>query len=152
MNPDVPNVIKKIIIISSGMMYAELGIAVEKQKDIPQTIVSDPVGISNYIQMMLGLVVVVVFILGLAWFLRRIMNIQPNINGALKVISGLNIGQKEKILVIQASDEQFLVGVTSSNIRLISKLEKTIQGNTHTETGEPNFLQRLNAAMKGVRK
>ena len=84
------------------------------------------IGASNYIQMLLGLFFIIAFIFIVAWLIKRMGTMSPSHSNNLKVVAGLNVGQREKIIVLQVMDEQLLVGVTPSNIQLLSKLENPI--------------------------
>jgi len=84
------------------------------------------IGASNYIQMLLGLFFIIAFIFIVAWFIKRMGTMSPSHSNNLKVVAGLNVGQREKIIVLQVMDQQLLVGVTPSNIQLLSKLENPI--------------------------
>jgi len=84
------------------------------------------IGASNYIQMLLGLFFIIAFIFTVAWLIKRMGTMSPSHSNNLKVVAGLNVGQREKIIVLQVMDEQLLVGVTPSNINLLSKLENPI--------------------------
>jgi len=84
------------------------------------------IGASNYIQMLLGLFFIIAFIFTVAWLIKRMGTMRPSHSNNLKVVAGLNVGQREKIIVLQVMDQQLLVGVTPSNIQLLSKLENPI--------------------------
>ncbi|UUM29836.1 flagellar biosynthetic protein FliO [Vibrio japonicus] len=73
-----------------------------------------------------SLLFVVAFILFLAWLLKR-MRFPSLVNQqGLSVVRQIPVGTKERIMIVQAGEEQFLVGVTSQSIQLISKLDKPL--------------------------
>ncbi|MGD8173341.1 flagellar biosynthetic protein FliO [Vibrio sp. TRT 21S02] len=73
-----------------------------------------------------SLLFVIVFILLLAWLLKR-MRVPTMVNQkGLSVIRQIPVGTRERLMIVQAGEEQFLVGVTAQNIQLISKLEKPL--------------------------
>jgi flagellar biosynthetic protein FliO len=72
----------------------------------------------------LGLSWVVLFLLALivlASYLHRRFG-QPVRGDGLRMVSSLSLGDKRAIVMIEADDERLLVGVTSSNVQLISRL------------------------------
>lgn len=70
-----------------------------------------------------SLIFVVAFILFLAWLLKR-MRVPSMMNqGGLSIVRQLPVGTRERVVIVQAGEEQFLVGVTSQSVQLISKLE-----------------------------
>ncbi|MGY3570363.1 flagellar biosynthetic protein FliO [Vibrio sp. SCSIO 43135] len=73
-----------------------------------------------------SLLFVIAFILFLAWLLKR-MRVPTLMNQkGLSVVRQLPVGTKERIMIVQAGEEQFLVGVTAQSIQLISKLDNPI--------------------------
>ena len=73
-----------------------------------------------------SLIFVVAIILGLAWLLKRMRIPTMGNQRGLSIIRQIPVGAKERIAVVKVNDEQFLVGITSQSINLISKLEKPV--------------------------
>ena len=70
-----------------------------------------------------SLLFVVAFILFFAWLLKR-MRVPAMINqGGLNIVRQIPVGTRERIMIVQAGEEQFLVGVTAQSVQLISKLD-----------------------------
>ena len=66
---------------------------------------------------------VLLLIIGLGWALKK-SRLVPNLGREdFKVIYTLPVGVKEKLLVVQAGDEQLLLGVTAQQISFLSKIE-----------------------------
>ena len=108
------------------------------------------IGVSNYVQMLFGLFAIVIFIFAVAWLIKRMGTLNPNHSNNLKIIAGLSVGQREKIVVVQVMDEQLLIGITQSNIQLLSKLEQPIPvSNMHPLGG---FQEKLQSAMTNFKK
>lgn len=81
-----------------------------------------------------SLVLVVAFILLLAWLVKRMRVPVFGHQKGLMVVRHLSVGTKERIVIIQAGEEQFLVGITANSINLISKLDKPIEVDAPTVT------------------
>ena len=92
------------------LSYAAVAVDKAKDKVIP-SLSSEPVGLGNYLQMFFGLFIVVGLIVGMAWFMRRMSNMSGMATGNLKVLGGVSVGQRERIVLVQAGDTQLLVGV-----------------------------------------
>jgi flagellar protein FliO/FliZ len=119
-----------------------------QEKNIP-SLTNEPVGVSNYIQMFFGLFLVVGLIFGMAWFMRRMGNMQGMAAGNLKVLGGISIGQRERVVLIQAGEQQILIGVAPGTIRTLHVLDEPIVLNTPTSsTGASGFAEKLHAAIK----
>ncbi|MGB0937267.1 MAG: flagellar biosynthetic protein FliO [Colwellia sp.] len=82
--------------------------------------------------MILSLVMVLGLIVVCAFLLKR-FNVAHQSNEHLKLISTLSLGPKERVVVIQAGKEQFLLGINSASnsgqITVIDKLKQTLDSN-----------------------
>lgn len=71
---------------------------------------------ANLLQMFGSLLLVVLLILALAWFLRRLQD-QVGANAtAIKLVGGLNLGGKEKVVLIEVAGKTLLVGVAPGSV------------------------------------
>ena len=86
-----------------------------------------------------SLVFVVAIILGLAWLLKRMRLPAMGNQQGLAILSQIPVGTKERIAVVKVNDEQFLVGITSQSINLISKLENPVEPECRREEGKPGI-------------
>jgi len=76
--------------------------------------------------MILSLLAVLVAIVIAAWLLKKMQVGGTTVNG-LKVITSLNLGAKEKVVVVQVGDKQLLLGVTGQQINLLDTLAEPIE-------------------------
>lgn len=106
----------------------------------------EAVGTGSLLQMLAGLAVILGLILGMAWFMRRLGGLPGTGGGALKVLGGVSLGQRERVVLLQAGDKQLLIGVAPGQIRTLHVLDEPIV------TGSPEpaagFAARLEAVMK----
>jgi flagellar protein FliO/FliZ len=72
----------------------------------------------------LKMLAVLLFIVGLIFLLNKVANKQFSKlgNGQLKVISSIPVGQKERLVLVEASGEKILVGVAQGVVRHISNI------------------------------
>lgn len=129
------------------LSYAAVAVDKAKDKVIP-SLSSEPVGLGNYLQMFFGLFIVVGLIVGMAWFMRRMSNMGGMGEGNLKVLGGVSVGQRERIVIVQAGDTQLLVGVAPGEIRTLHVMDEpivTTQSNSNVSSG---FAEKLHAAIK----
>jgi len=117
-------------------------------KTIP-SLSKEPIGVASYIQMFLGLFVIVVLIVGMAWLMRRMSNVSGLNAGSLKVLAGVSVGQRERVVLIQAGDTQLLVGVAPGSVRAIHVMDEPIVTQTSSaSTSSSGFAEKLHAAIK----
>jgi flagellar protein FliO/FliZ len=94
--------------------------AEEKMSTIIST---DPMSGSYLFQLILGLIVVLICIVALAWFAKRMNRLQSSTGGMLKIIGGISMGSRERIVLLQVGSEQLLVGVSPGRINTLHVLE-----------------------------
>lgn len=87
------------------------------------------------------------FVLGVffafAWLMRR-MNHMPAGDTGLRIVGGLNVGSKEKLIVVQMGEEQVLIGVTQQSINKLHVLKDAIPTAGTGSIGKPAFANLLN--------
>lgn len=109
----------------------------------------DPFGVASLGQFVFGLVVVVGLILALAWMLRRMNHVQGSVQGRLRILAGLPLGSRERVVLLQVGDEQVLLGVSPGRVSRLHVLEKPLDtGGGETGAVGENFRARLLAAMQ----
>ncbi len=76
-------------------------------------------------QLLSALVAVLLLMGALAWLAKRMRlpNLAAGTPSTLSVRSSLNIGQREKLVVVQFGSQEILLGVTSSQIQTLAKRE-----------------------------
>lgn len=96
------------------------------------------------------LAVALILVLLVFWVFARIMRQLHGAKGAvhssLKIVGALSLGQRERVIVIQAGDEQLVLGVTASQINTLHVLSKPLIDGSSEEIGD--FRQKLSAALK----
>jgi flagellar protein FliO/FliZ len=130
------------------IVFPLLGMAEEGPNRANELINASPVDVSgSMIKVVLGLFLVVVAIFASAWFFRRFGSVSSVPSESLKIIGGLNIGNREKIMLVQVGDKQILVGVTTTNIRTLHVLDDNVPITNSVPVGE-NFASKLNQAVR----
>jgi flagellar protein FliO/FliZ len=79
------------------------------------------------LQLVLGLVIVLACIVVLAWLAKRMNRLQSSTGDMLKIIGGINVGSREKIVLLQVGSEQLLIGVSQGNINKLHLLEAPLE-------------------------
>lgn len=83
------------------------------------------VGSGSVLQIIFSLLLVLAAILLVAWLLKR-MNVAQQGNGnLLKVIGGVAIGQRERVVLVEVEDTWLVVGVGPGQIRTLHTLPKS---------------------------
>ncbi|CED72027.1 flagellar biosynthetic protein FliO [Aliivibrio wodanis] len=92
-----------------------------------------------------SLIFVIVLILFFAWLLKRMRfpGVTGSAGSSMNIVKQLPVGTKERIAVVQVGEEQFLIGITSQNINMLSKLEKPLEVSEKTLTPFSSQLSQL---------
>ncbi|TWI02798.1 flagellar protein FliO/FliZ [Luteimonas cucumeris] len=77
---------------------------------------------------LVALVLVLALILGLAWLLRRLPGARLGLhaNDQLRLVTSLNVGTKERLLVVDVGGEQLLLGVSAGGISSLHRLSQPL--------------------------
>lgn len=135
------------------LLFVQFTYAADATKDkVIASLSSEPVGLGNYVQMFFGLFIVVALIFGMAWFMRRMGSMNGMAAGNLKVLGGISVGQRERIVLVQAGETQLVVGVAPGEIRTLHVMDEAIVNQvTNTESSSKassGFAEKLHAAIK----
>lgn len=86
------------------------------------------------------LVLAAVFVVG--WILKRINLPQQGAGNALKVISGVAVGQRERIVLVEVNDTWLVVGVAPGQVNALHSMPKgTLPSAASGATGTENKFQ-----------
>jgi flagellar protein FliO/FliZ len=93
---------------------------------------NSPISLASLAETAFGLLIVIGFIVLLAWLIRRTNQLQTSANGKLKIIAGLPLGTRERIVLVEVGKEQILVGVTAQQIQTLHVLKEPINSDDAT--------------------
>lgn len=74
------------------------------------------------LQTVLSLAAVVAVILGLAWMTRRMQGLRAQAGGELRVRATIAVGVKERVVIVEAAGQQFLIGVAPGQVSILKAL------------------------------
>jgi flagellar protein FliO/FliZ len=83
------------------------------------------VGSGSIMQIMFSLLLVIAAIVLVAWLLKRMNITRQGTGSQLKVISGVTIGQRERIVLVEIEDTWLVIGVGPGQIRTLHTLQKS---------------------------
>ncbi len=108
----------------------------------------DPVGAGGMAQVFLGLLLVIGMIVGVAWLARRFGNFQTDASGGLRVIGGLSMGPRERVVLVQVGDQQLLLGVAPGRVSTLHVLDKPLALKLPPGPANDTFAARLAGILK----
>lgn len=107
--------------------------ASEENMQVPSSVTTapslnaDPMSSSYLLQLVIGLFVVLLCILALAWFAKKMNRFQSFSDGSLKIIGGISMGARERVVLLQVGEEQLLLGVSPGKINTLHVLDTPIE-------------------------
>jgi flagellar protein FliO/FliZ len=96
-----------------------------------------------------ALVLVIAGIFVVVWLLRRVSRLPSGGNGGLRVVGGLALGTRERILLVDVGEQQLLLGVTPGQLRTLHVLDKPLTPPAGVSGSPMSFAQRLSKALQG---
>lgn len=83
---------------------------------------------TGYLFQVLGsLLVVFLCLFALVFLLRRVNRVGGASASALRVLASASVGQREKVILLQAGEEQLLLGVAPGNVRMLHTLAENVE-------------------------
>lgn len=79
---------------------------------------------ASLFQVIMGLLVVLAFVIFMGWLVKR-FNLQPLQSQAVaKIVGGVSVGQRERVIVVEIADQWIVVGVAPGQVNALATLEK----------------------------
>jgi flagellar protein FliO/FliZ len=92
----------------------------------PLSSAPDPISMTSLWQLTLGMLMVLALIVGLAWVLKRTGRFQMAAGGGLRILGGLSMGARERVVLLQVGETQLLVGVAPGRVQTLHVLEQPL--------------------------
>ena len=107
---------------------------------------------STLLQVVLGLAVVMIMIAGAAWLARRYLPAAGGARGPVRIVGGVMVGPRERVVVVEIADTWVVAGVTSQNVSALHAMPRPLGEPADASMNLPadrNFSHWLAKAMKG---
>ncbi len=93
-----------------------------------------------------GLILVVAAIFAFAWLVKKLNLNQQSSHGLIRIVAGLPLGTRDRIVLVQVGDEQILLGLTPGRIEKLHTLAQPLDAPAGAPAGA-SFARRLRDAM-----
>lgn len=124
------------------LLLLALPLLVQAQQATGSQAAIDPLSSSYLLKLTGGLLLVVIVIFLVAWILRKFNLTQQSRTGLLRIVAGLNIGTRDRIVLLQIGEEQILLGLTPGRIEKLHILSSPLDSED-IEPSAPVFAQKL---------
>ncbi|HIP52750.1 MAG TPA: flagellar biosynthetic protein FliO [Chromatiales bacterium] len=126
-------------LLSSGMALAE-----EAAKKSPAMPTGNDAGFGagNMMQTAGGLILVLILIVALAWLFRRVSHLPSGGKGMLRMLGGLSLGARERVVVVEVEGQRLVLGVAPGRVQTLHVLQGT-------SAAEEAFAEKLQTELTG---
>jgi flagellar protein FliO/FliZ len=80
-------------------------------------------GAGQALQVFAGLAIVLVLIAAATWGARRLQGFRPQGRGHIRIVEGLAVGAREKLLLIEVDDRRVLLGMCPGRIQTLASFD-----------------------------
>jgi flagellar protein FliO/FliZ len=111
-------------------------------------------GAAYLAQLLSGLLVVIAAIVVFAFLMRRVTGVQSRLGDEFRVLSGISLGSRERMLLVQVGDRQLLVGVAPGRVQTLHVLDRPLEvpgraaAGGSTAKAESPFARSLRAVLQ----
>jgi len=100
-----------------------------------------PYPVSHLGSTLLALLGVLALIMGVAWLFKRLPGSVLRHNDQIKMVAHLNLGQRERLLIVEVGNEHVLLGITSQTINCLHTFQPLAKSSTDAVLVLPEFAQ-----------
>jgi flagellar protein FliO/FliZ len=79
---------------------------------------------SSALQMVFGLILVLALLLGALWLLKRISQPQGATAGLLRVIAGVAVGARERVVILELGNSWLVLGVAPGQVSTLAEIPR----------------------------
>jgi flagellar protein FliO/FliZ len=101
------------------------------------------------VQVLGSLGVVLALVLALAWLAKRLSRTRTAQTRGLRLIGGISLGAKERIVLVQVGDQQLLVGVAPGCLQTLHVLQQPLAENAGKTPDFPERMSEILAKRQG---
>jgi len=132
-----------------ALVAAGAALSLAAAADAPGSL--EPMSSTYLLKLVGGLVLIVVGIFALAWLTRKFNLNQASTPGPIRVLAGINVGTRDRIVLIQVGGEQILVGMSPGRMTRLHTLEQPLEITPGPAAGGA-FAGRLASLMNPTRE
>jgi flagellar protein FliO/FliZ len=132
----------RIFAALAAASFSPLALAAEATRPAYVPPPAAAVSSGSVLQVILSLLLVLAAVVLVGWILKRINLPQHGAGNALKVISGVAVGQRERIVLVEVNDTWLVVGVAPGQVNALHTMPKgTLPAASNTPPGDDNKFQ-----------
>lgn len=122
-----------LFLFSCFSLFLNDSVAAVQPITSPPPLSTAPVSSGGVWQVFLGLAVVLAVIAGAAWLIKRFVPGQVGAGGVLKLVGGVMVGPKERLVLVEVGETWLLLGVTAGQVNALHTMPKPQHIETEAE-------------------
>jgi flagellar protein FliO/FliZ len=83
-----------------------------------------PSATGSGLQLLFGMVVVLGLLMGIAWWLKRFGPVRGVSTSAAKIVGGVSVGTRERVMVVEVGDQWIVIGVAPGSVNALSTMPR----------------------------
>lgn len=106
------------------ILMVSFGAAAQTVSQAAPQIPASPVSFGSLLQVLFGLGLVLAAVAGTAWLLKRLAPGQVGVGGVVKVVGGVAVGPKERLVLVEIADTWLVLGVAPGRVSAVHNMPK----------------------------
>jgi flagellar protein FliO/FliZ len=103
------------------------------------TVAGSPGSIASFLQVMFGLLAVLGLLAGVLWALKRVGGGRLAAGSVVKVIGGVPVGNRERVMVVEVADQWIVIGVAPGQVSTLASMPRQEQQAPNAVSGAPDL-------------
>lgn len=118
------------------------------QTSAPKIPPPEPVSMSTYLLQGIFGLIIVLGLMGLAWWLMRRIGVNKSLSNInMRVIGGISVGSRERVIVVEVGEHWLILGVTPNQINTLATMPKQDLPEGENPNGQNPFAVWFKRAM-----
>ncbi len=105
----------------------------------PAVATTAPSSAGSLLQVVFGLLVVLGLLAGALWFLKRMGGGRFAPGSVVKIVGGVSVGNRERVMVVEVADQWIVIGVAPGQVSTLASMPRQEQPAAQAAPGAPNF-------------
>ncbi len=139
--------IRLFVLLACLSIYSNTILAVALEPSAPRTLMA-----TDFMRWGGGLILVLGIFFLCVWMVRKAGGLTSTTAGQMRILGGLSLGAKERVVLLQLGNKQLLLGVSPGRIEALHTLEEEdcliFEDARLNGAGESQFAQKLMQVMK----
>lgn len=109
---------------AASILWVSFGTSAQAATQAAPQIPASPISLGSLLQVLFGLGLVLAAVAGTAWLLKRLSPGQVGMGGVVKVVGGVAVGPKERLVLVEIGDTWLVLGVAPGRVSAVHNMPK----------------------------